>query len=284
MRSRAIVCSVYLVGGAFLLPAQPSATAWDILTSAALKASNPDHRKQAVAAIAAIGPAPEAVKTLENVLADDKEPIVRQTAAAALAQMKATAAIPALKKALDDPSGEVAFSAAKALWDLGDPGGKDTFEEILTRERKDSQGFVSGAISDAKRTMRDPKKLAMIGAKEASGALLGPFSMGFTVAHDAMKDTGAAGRALAAEYLAKDCDARAIQLLEWALKEDGNWLVKAGAAQALGKCGDKNAIPLLETHLGSSHEPLKYQAAAAIVRLSAKAQAMGQTPNTAERR
>ena len=116
--------------------------------------------------------------------------------------------------------------------------------------------------------MRDPKKLALMSAKEASGALLGPYAMGFNMARDAMKDNGAPGRALAAEYLAKDCDARAVQLLEWALKEDSHWLVKAASARGLGKCGDTPAIPFLEKYLNDSHEPLKYQAAAAIIRLS----------------
>ncbi len=271
MRWTALCGTFYLLVGVSAAPEQPNVTAWNVLTTAALQAKNPDHRREAVAAIAAIGPAPEAIKLLEEVLQKDPEHMVRQTAAAALGDMRATQAIPALKTALDDPSGEVAFSAAKALWDLGDPTGKAMFEEILTGERKNSESFVGAAMSDARRTFRDPKKLAMIGAQEASGALLGPFSMGFTVARGMMKDTGASGRALAAEYMAKECDARAVQLYQWVLKEDGNWLVKAASARGLGKCGDAKDIPLLETYLEDSHEPLKYQAAAAIVRLNLNA-------------
>jgi HEAT repeat protein len=263
----------------WLLGAQPNITAWNVLSDAALNAKNPDHRRQAVAALAAIGPAPQAVKLLEDVLKKDPESMVRQTAAAALGEMKATEAIPALQAALEDNSGEVAFSAAKVLWDLGDPTGKLTFEEILTRERKDSPGFLSHKMADAKRTMRDPKKLAYMGVKEASGAMLGPMSMGITVAHDAMKnrDPGATGRALAVEYMSKDCDARSVQLLEWSLKEDGNWLVQSAAARGLGRCGDTKEVPVLEKFLGDSHEPLKYQAAAAVVRLSLKQSASAGT-------
>src|ERR1700688_4469258 len=154
MRSRLFSCTFYLLAGISVLAAQPRVTAWGVLTDAAMNAKNADHRKEAVAAAAAIGPAPEAVKLLENVLRKDSEAFVRQAAAVALGDMKATEATPALKAALNDDSGEVAFSAAKALWDLGDPDGKATFIEILTRERKNSQGFIGGAISDAKRTMR----------------------------------------------------------------------------------------------------------------------------------
>ena len=267
MRSRLFPCIFYLLAGVSVLSAQPRVTAWGVLTDAAMNAKSPDHRKEAVAAIAAIGPAPEAVKLLEDVLKKDSEAFVRQAAAAALGDMKATEATPALKAALNDESGEVAFSAAKALWDLGDPDGKATFIEILTRERKNSQGFINGAISDAKRTMRDPKKLAYMGVMQATGAVFGPLAMGMSVAHDAMKDTGAAGRALAADYLSKDCDARSVQLLEWSLREDSNWLVKAASVRGLAKCGDTQAAPAMEKYLNDSHEALKYQAAASIVRL-----------------
>ena len=273
MRSASFLCIFYLLSGISLLPAESNTAAWNILLDAAKNAKNPDHRKQAIAAIAAIGPAPEAVNAVEVSLQKDPDAMVRQAAAAALGDMKATAAIPALKAAMQDDSGEVAFSAAKALWDLGDPTGKDTFTEILTKERKGSEGMVSGAMHDAKRTMTDPKKLAFMGVKEASGPLLGPLSMGITFAQEAMKDkaNGAAGRALAAEYMSKYCDARVVQLLEWSMKNDDHWLVKAAAARGLGKCADADAIPLLEGYLKDSHEPLKYQAAAAIVRLSLKA-------------
>ena len=260
----------YLVCASSVGSAEANKPAWDVLSDAALKAQNPDHRRQAVAAIASIGAEPQAVQILVQVLQTDQEAMVRQAAACALGEMKAVSAAPALKNSLNEQADEVAFAAAKALWDMGDPAGKDTFVEILTRERKDSQGFMGSKMSEAKRTMRDPKKLAYLGAKEASGALLGPASMGIGIVHDAMKDGGASGRAIAADYMSKDCDARSIQLLEWSLKEDDNWLVKAAAARGLGKCGDMQAIPILREYLTSSHEPLKYQAAAAIVRLTAK--------------
>lgn len=283
MRSKALFCTFYLIGGLIIASAQPKAKAWKVVTDAALNAKNPDHRQQAVAAIAAIGPAPEAVDFLEGVLHNDSDATVRQMAAAALDQMHATAAIPALQRALDDPSGEVAFSAAKALWDLGDPTGEATFEEILTHEKKAGPGLVGAKMSEAKRTFTDPKKMAFMGAKEATGALFGPLSMGFTVAKVVTNDGGAQGRALAAEYMAKTCDAHSVQLLKWSLQNDDNWLVKAAAARGLGKCGDADDIPALEKYLGDSHEPLKYQAAAAIVRLSLKEPSAGATASAAMR-
>ena len=146
MRSKSFLSIIYILTGISVLPAQPNVTAWDVLMDAVHNAKNPEHRKQAAAAMAVIGPAPEAVKVLEGVLQTDVEPMVRQAAAAVLGDMRATQAIPALKGALNDDSGEVAFSAAKALWDLGDPYGKATFEEILTQETRSNEGFIGGTV------------------------------------------------------------------------------------------------------------------------------------------
>lgn len=251
-----------------VLLAQPEKTAWDVLKQG-LVDSNPDKRRQAVTATGSIGLAPDAIRLVEEAL-HDKETIVRQTAAAELAEMQSKQSIGALKTEINDPSGEVAFAAAKALLDLGDVSGKYVVEDVLTGEQKTSQGLMSGAVQDAKRKMRDPKALAMMGLNEASGALLGPFNMGIVFAEKALKDGGAGGRSLAAGLLAKNCDARSLQLLDWAFTNDKNWAVKAAAANGLGECGNTDSIPKLEQGLSDSHEAVKDMSAAAIIRLSQK--------------
>ena len=170
-----------------LLEAQPNVTAWDILNQG-VNDKNPEKRKQAIAAVGSLGLAPEAIKLVESALRNDEDVVVRQTAAASLGQMKSKQSIPALQQALDDHSGEVAFQAAKSLWELGDrssvsrspPAGKhtsrDTLQDVLTGQLKDATGLREGAMRDAKAKLHSPRALAKIGIKEASGALLGPFS------------------------------------------------------------------------------------------------------------
>jgi len=261
-----VLCAALLSLSGLVL-GQPNVTAWDTLNQG-VESKNPEKRKQALVAVGSIGLAPQSIQLLEYGLLNDEDTVVRQTAAATLAQMKARQSIPALQKALDDRSGEVAFQAAKSLWELGDRSSRDTLQEVLTGERKDATGLREGAIRDAKAKLHSPRALAKIGVKEASGALLGPFSLGVTAAEDMMKDTGAPGRALAATLLGQDCDARGLQLLEWTLKEDGNAAVKAAAARALGQCGSADDIPKLEQYLSDGRDSVKYMAAAAIVKLS----------------
>ncbi len=259
---------IILIAFAIWLQAQPEKTAWEVLKQD-LSDKNPDKRRQAVTAVGSVGLAQEAVQLVEKALKDD-DPLVRQTAAAELGEMKSQQSIAILKTELEDPSGEVAFSAAKALWTLGDRSGRELIEDVLTGQQKTSDGLVGGAMRDAKKKMRDPKALAMMGLKEGSGALLGPFSLGIVAAEQAFKDGSAGSRALAIALLAEDCDAQTVRLLDWAFVNDKNFAVKAAAAKGMGKCGKRDSIPRLETGLSDSHEAVRAMSAAAIIRISLK--------------
>ena len=133
---------------------------------------------------------------MERALKDDKDTIVRQTAAASLAEMGAREAIPSLQAALDD-NPEVSFSAAKALWELGDKDVRWLFQQVLEGDRKDAPGAVQSAMRKAKRKMHTPTELALMGAKEGHWPVPGPASMGINIAQEVMKDGGAAGRTAA---------------------------------------------------------------------------------------
>ena len=247
------------------LAAQPNVTAWDVLKQG-LTETNPDKRRQAVLAVASIGPAPE-VLDLMNESLRDKDVTIRQSAAAAISENKLKACMPNLRAALED-TGEVAFTAARALWDMGDRNGRELFQEVYAREAKTSPGMIEGAMRDAKAKLRNPRTLAMMGMNEASGALLGPFSMGITMAQDALKDGGAPTRALTVTMLAQDCDARGLQLMEWGLTADKSNLVRAATAKAMGKCGTWESIEKLMPMLAENNVAVRYMAAAAVVRLS----------------
>jgi len=260
--------SLVLILSAIPLLAQPEKTAWEVLKQG-LAEKNLDKHRQALTATGSIGVAPEAVQLVEQAL-KDMDPLIRQTAAAELGQMKSTQSIPALKAALDDSDGQVAFAAAKALWDMGDKSGRSLVEDVITGDEKTSEGLISGAKRDAQRKMHDPKALALMGLKEASGALLGPFNIGIVAAEQAFKDGSAGGRTLAVALLSDDCDAQTVRLLDWSFTNDKSWTVRAAAAKGLGKCGSSDSIPKLETALSDSHEAVKAMSAAAIIRLTLK--------------
>jgi HEAT repeat protein len=116
--------------------AQPDKTAWDVLNKGVLD-KNPEIRRQAINAIASIRLHPEAVRLLEQAL-HDRDATTRQMAAAELGEIKAKQSIPSLKTALEDSNGEVAFAAAKALWEVGDRSGRGLIEDVFTGARRNS--------------------------------------------------------------------------------------------------------------------------------------------------
>jgi HEAT repeat protein len=114
--------------------AQPDKTAWDLLNKGMLDKSV-EKRRLAITAIASVGLNDEAVRLLELAL-HDQDPSIRQMGAAALGEISAKQSIPALKTALEDSNNEVAFTAAKALWQLGDRSGRVVIEDVFTGTRK----------------------------------------------------------------------------------------------------------------------------------------------------
>lgn len=259
-----------------VLPAQ---AAWETLDKA-LQHGDSDERRQALAALATVEATnEEAVRRVEDAL-HDKGPLVRQTAALALGQMKARQAIPALKESLGDDD-EVAFAAAKSLTDMGETSGRDMLVAVITGDRKDSPGIASRAMRDAKGRLKHPTGLILTGAQNAAGAMYGPGpSLGIRAAKDAvdLSAKGVPGRAAAAAYLAKDPEPYAITLLEWALGDD-NQFVRLEAAKGLGQRGNAASVPKLQALLNDSHDKVRTMAAASMIRLISKSGSLSQ--NTA---
>lgn len=250
-------------------------TPWTVLKQGIVD-GNTDNRRQAMLAAGSIGATPEAVRFVQEGL-KDKETIVRQTAAAVLGQLKAEESIPVLKRALSD-NAEVAFTAAKALTEMGDPDGQSFLIEVLTRERKDKPGFIQQNLKNAKKQLT-PTELALMGAKEAAGVLLGPAAIGIVVIEKVVKggkSDGVSGRTIAIAELGAHCDDHIRKLLEWALT-DSDISVRAAAARELGRCGNADNIPKLQDAMNDEHAAVRYMAAASVIRLSGHA---GENPAT----
>ncbi len=200
------------------------------------------------------------------VVPSNKDATVRQSAAAVLGEARVLPAIPLLKKALDDESAEVSFTAARSLWEMGDQSGREILWAVLAGDQRTGPGMIQGGIRDAKSKLHSPRALAKIGIDQAAG-FLGPFSMGVWFAEDLMKDKGAPARALSAKLLASDPDPSSAEQLEQAL-EDKNPAVRAAAARAMGQRANRERIAKLEPLLTDGNDGVRDMAAAAIIRLS----------------
>lgn len=255
---------IFIAGSCF---ASPKTEAWIVLHQGLT--GNATHRAQAVAALGSIGPDCDAVRIVEKAL-HDKNPEVREAAAAALGEMRCSESIPQLRLALRDNNEQVSLAAAKALAAMGDMSGQDVFARLLTGQIKQGPSLVGTAMQDAREKMHDPGAIAMFGVRGASAAnpfIGGPAGVGVWIIRNALKDKGVQSRVAALNYLIEDPNPYAQTLLEWALG-DSSSVVRATAVKGLGDRGDPAAIPKLEPLLKDGHHMVRYMAAATIVRLS----------------
>jgi HEAT repeat protein len=240
--------------------------AWAVLDES-LQDGSPDHRQQALAALATLGTDnPEAVRRAVAALRD-KHKFVRRAGAMVLGELKARSAIAELTGALDD-SPEVALAAAESLTTLGDPKGREILAAVIAGDRSDTPGLFTNALRKAKSELHHPETLVLMGTQDAAGAMFGPAAIVIPVVKNAIRLEGksAPGRVAAVAYLAKDPDGSVIQLLEWALKDDSRY-VCLQAEQDLGARGNAGSIEKLEPLLHDEHTQLRVMAAASIIRI-----------------
>jgi HEAT repeat protein len=256
----------------YLTAADTVTHAWEVIDRG-IHSGDFERRLQTLVALSAVdGSNQEAVRRVVDALKNDKDARVREEAALALGQMKATSAIPDLRAALDD-KGEVAFAAAKALTDLGDASGRDTLIAVFAGERKTNPGIATNAVREAQHRIKHPEGMILMGADAAAGSMFAPAAMGLTALQQTagLHSKGSPARAAAVAYLEKDPDPYAVTLLEWALGDDSK-MVRFQAAKGLAKRGNAASIAKLEPLLEDDHNAVRTMAAAAIVQLSSSSQ------------
>jgi hypothetical protein len=240
--------------------------AWALLTDAANSEKFRD-RSDAISALTILPRDRKAISAVSHGL-EDKEETIRVLAATSLGDMKARSAIPALKAALEDKSPQVSFAAAQALWKMGDRSGREIFYDVLVGERKVKPGPIKEKINQARMDMHNPKALALTGVNEASGAFLGPFSMGVSVVEEYAKNSGTSVQALCAQLLSTDDTRDTVEQLELALADD-NWTVRAAAARSLAKLNVRAALSKLKDMMqNDKSQPARLAAAAAVIDLN----------------
>lgn len=241
----------------------PDEAAWRILDKA-VHDTNPIKRKQAVLAMGVLRPEARPVSLLEAAV-DDKDATVREAACAMLGVIQSHASAPKLRGALSDSVPEVIFAAAKALYNLDDPAGREVLTAVLLGEQSDASGFMSGSIRSMKLKLHDPKGLLLIGVSEGAG-LAGPFGMGVPLAEGLMKDNQASGKTAAALLLATDKSPETLSALKAALT-DKNWAVRAAATRAIATRDASMLYPDVAKLLDDKREEVSLAAAAALIRL-----------------
>lgn len=232
----------------------------------ALKDKNPDTRKEAVIALSIAAQREPLVSMLESKL-DDKDVEVRLTAIASLLDLKNKRTPNALRRALQDDVPEVSFAAAKALWSLNDPAGKQALLSVLSGQSKTSSGFLSKQKRETLRMMHTPRTMFLFALKEGvSFAPIPGAGAGVSSMQALLSDPGVSGRASAALLLSREHDVQTLHALHEALS-DKDWSVRAAAVHSLALRNDPILQPDLKALLDDKKEAVRLRAAAAYLRL-----------------
>ena len=233
----------------------------------ALAAKNPDVRKQAVASLSLAGAREPYLTWLEAMIADKDVP-VRMTTITSLVDLKNPRTVPVLQKALHDPTPEVSFAAAKALWTLNDPEGRAALISVLGRDSKTSSNFVSSQMRESLRMLHTPKDMFMFVFKTGIGFAPVPgIGEGVSSLQDILSDAGVSGRAAAALLMATDKTPEVLAALRDALS-DKDASVRAAAVHAIAMRGDTSMIETIRPLMDDMKEPVRLRAAAAFLRLA----------------
>jgi len=248
-------------------PPSPEVGRANLMLGAALGDKNPDVRKQAVAALGLIGPREPYLSQISNAISD-KDVYVRLAAVASLVDLKDKATLSTLEKALLDDSPEVSFAAARAMFGLGDPRGREALLTILHRDAKTESGFITAQKRDTLRMFHTPKTLMMFAIKQGVGFAPVPgLGAGVSSLEDILSDNGVTGRATTALLLANDRSPEVLDGLKDAI-DDKDASVRAAVVHAMALRDDRTLLPVLLPMFDDAKESVRLRAAAGYLRLA----------------
>jgi HEAT repeat protein len=232
--------------------------------------ADPDTRREVALALGMLPRRDVSVSLLEK-LAADKDHLVRETAMVSIGELRDIRLAKTAQTALDDDVPEVAFAAARTLFKLNQPEGKQLLLEIVQKEAPAKSSFIKAKIRDVARRMKRPKSAVLFVAKEGVGFVPVPgLGEGFSALNSLAGDPDFSARATALVVLSSDKSAEVRSQIEDAYN-DGDWSMRAAAIQIAASRNERTLrfriIPLVE----DTNRRVRYRAAACFLRLNSAA-------------
>jgi HEAT repeat protein len=210
---------------------------------------NPDVRKDAAEAMSLMRADDRVFLALESML-DDSDVTVRIAAVTSLGNFKDKKVLPLLEKALHDPTPEVDFAAAKVLFQLHDPRGKQFLLEVISGQSRATSNYFTKQERDALRLLHTPTKLFTTVVISAAGFAPVPgIGLGIASAQGILADNDSSARAAALLLLGRETDAATADEVRADLS-DKEWSVRAAAVHVIAthpyRAFRSDLIPLLD--------------------------------------
>lgn len=234
---------------------------------AGLTSHDPDMRARAIAAFGLIAKTQPVRKRIESFLSDGNEH-VRIAAVNTLADLGFKRSAPALEKAMNtDPVPEVEFAAAKALYKLGDPKGKQLLELIFYDNLDTKSGYL---VRQKRKFFAHFYSLHSATAyllDEGSGFVPLPgVGMGLSEVANLMTDQDLSPRATIVLMMCRKKNADTTTMLRYALK-DKDASVRSAAALMVALTARRDLREDLVPLMSDSDARVRFRAAGAYLHL-----------------
>ena len=236
------------------------------LLKESMQDKNPDTRKHTAQAMGLIGPREPYVSQVASMLYD-KDVEVRVAAIISMVDLKNEGTAALLQPLLDSEVPEVSFAAAKGLWALQAPEGREALLSVLGGESKTKSGFITRQKRETLRMFHTPKTMFLFVLQ--TGASLAPvpgLGAGVSSVEGILSDASISGRAATALLLSTDKDPRVVQALRDVLT-DKEWAVRAAGAHAIALRNDPAMSTDLVPLFDDKNVAVRARAAAGYLRL-----------------
>jgi len=232
--------------------------------------ADPNVRREVAVALGLPARRDSSTKLLEK-LAADKDHLVREAALVSIGELRDPRLAKSAHDALEDEVPEVAFAAARTLFKLNQPEGKQLLLEIVQKEARAKTGFVRAKLRDAARRMKRPKSAMLFVVQQGVGFIPVPgLGEGFSAMSSLVGDPDFSARATALLVLSSDRSPEVRSEIEQAFN-DSDWSMRAAATQIAASRNERawrfRLVPLFE----DTNRRVRYRAAAAFLRLSGPA-------------
>ena len=248
----------------------PAGSARTVLEQGAAD-GDPDTRREVAVALSLLARRDAAASPLGK-LAADKDHLVREAALVSIGEVHDPALAKPAHDALEDDVPEVAFAAARTLFKLNQPEGKELLLEIAKGEARGKTGFARAKVRDVVRRMKRPKSAALFVAQQGMGFIPVP-GLGaglFGVERDGERPGFlGAGDGAAGVVLGPDAGCSVVR----SSRRSTMGLVDAGRCRRDRGIAQRTGVAIRLVPLFEDEPRVRYRAAASFLRLSGPAAA-----------
>ena len=247
--------------------AGPVDDARQALTSAAHNKEG-DARREAALALSLV-PAKDPAAALLDQLVKDNDYQVRLAAIDTLGELNDKSRVDLVKSALKDEVPEVAFAAAKALYNLKDPVGLQALFAVYEGDTKGRSGYFHKRMRDSWRRLQTPRSAFLFAVQNGVGFVPMPgVGAGYNALLGVLSDSQFSARAVSLLAVCKTKNGTCDEMLSTAFDDD-DWTVRAAAVHIVTTGNFTAMKPKIVNLIADKKIKVRLTAAAGYLRMAA---------------